>query len=71
MMGLVLGIFSLGYALFQVPSSWIADKLGPRKALTIVVSIWSCFTALNEVYERKIKQAEEKVSKASYQLLSA
>ncbi len=38
LMGLVLGIFAVGYALFQVPSGWIADKLGPRKALTIVVS---------------------------------
>lgn len=46
LMGLVLGIFALGYALFQVPSGWIADKLGPRKALTIVVTVWSCFTAL-------------------------
>ncbi len=46
MMGLVLGIFAVGYALFQVPAGWIADKLGPRKALTIVVSVWSVFTAL-------------------------
>ena len=46
LMGLVLGIFAVGYALFQVPSGWIADKLGPRKALTIVVSVWSMFTAL-------------------------
>ncbi|UCD49823.1 MAG: MFS transporter [Phycisphaerales bacterium] len=45
-MGLVLGIFAVGYALFQVPSGWIADRLGPRKALTIVVSVWSVFTAL-------------------------
>ncbi len=34
MMGLVLGIFAVGYALFQVPSGWIADHLGPRKART-------------------------------------
>jgi ACS family glucarate transporter-like MFS transporter len=46
MMGLVLGIFAVGYALFQVPSGWIADHLGARKALTIVVSVWSMFTAL-------------------------
>ncbi|MHC4518330.1 MAG: MFS transporter, partial [Planctomycetota bacterium] len=46
MMGLVLGIFAFGYALFQVPSGWIADRLGARKALTIVVSVWSVFTAL-------------------------
>ncbi len=46
LMGLVLGIFAIGYALFQIPSGWIADRLGPRKALTIVVSVWSVFTAL-------------------------
>ncbi len=46
LMGLVLGIFAVGYALFQVPSGWIADRLGPRKALTIVVAVWSAFTAL-------------------------
>jgi ACS family glucarate transporter-like MFS transporter len=46
MLGLILGIFAVGYALFQVPSGWIADRFGPRKALTIVVSVWSCFTAL-------------------------
>jgi ACS family glucarate transporter-like MFS transporter len=45
-MGLVLGIFAIGYALFQVPSGWIADRLGPRKALALVVSVWSVFTAL-------------------------
>lgn len=46
MLGLILGIFAVGYALFQVPSGWFADRFGPRKALTIVVSVWSCFTAL-------------------------
>ena len=46
LMALVLGIFAVGYALFQIPSGWIADHLGARKALTIVVSVWSIFTAL-------------------------
>lgn len=46
LMALVLGIFAVGYALFQIPSGWIADHLGARKALTIVVSVWSVFTAL-------------------------
>lgn len=45
MMGYIFGIFALGYALFQIPSGWIADRFGPRKALTGVVSIWSVFTA--------------------------
>jgi MFS transporter, ACS family, glucarate transporter len=46
MMGLVLGIFAFGYALFQVPAGWFADRFGARWALTIVVSVWSVFTAL-------------------------
>ena len=44
-MGWVLSIFSLGYALFQVPSGALADKIGSRKTLTFIVSIWSAFTA--------------------------
>lgn len=46
MFGLILGIFAVGYALFQVPSGWIADRFGARKALTVVVTVWSMFTAL-------------------------
>ena len=46
MMGYVFGIFAVGYALFQIPSGWLSDRVGPRRALTIVVVIWSIFTAL-------------------------
>ncbi len=46
MMGYVFGIFAIGYALFQVPAGWFSDRAGPRRALTIVVIIWSIFTAL-------------------------
>lgn len=44
--GVILGIFAIGYALCQVPSGWFADRFGARKALTIVVSVWSVFTAM-------------------------
>ncbi|MGI9473932.1 MAG: MFS transporter [Rubripirellula sp.] len=46
MMGYVFGIFAVGYALFQIPAGWFSDRVGPRRALTIVVIIWSIFTAL-------------------------
>jgi MFS family permease len=46
MMGYIFGVFALGYALFQIPSGWLADKYGPKKALTWVVISWSSFTAL-------------------------
>jgi MFS transporter, ACS family, glucarate transporter len=45
-MGWILSIFSLGYALFQVPSGMLADKIGSRKTLTLIVSLWSVFTAM-------------------------
>lgn len=47
MMGYVFGIFAIGYALFQIPAGWFSDRAGPRRALTIVVIIWSIFTALS------------------------
>lgn len=46
-MGYVFGIFAIGYALFQIPAGWFSDKAGPRKALTIVVIVWSVFTAMS------------------------
>jgi MFS transporter, ACS family, glucarate transporter len=46
-MGWVLSIFALGYALFQTPSGVLADRLGPRKILTVVVTLWSIFAALS------------------------
>jgi len=46
MMGYVFGIFALGYALFQIPTGWLADYYGPKKALSWIVMAWSSFTAL-------------------------
>ncbi len=46
MMGYVFGIFAVGYALFQIPAGWFSDRAGPRLALTVVVVVWSIFTAL-------------------------
>lgn len=44
--GWAMSIFALGYALFQTPAGLFADKYGSRKVLTIVVALWSIFTAL-------------------------
>jgi MFS transporter, ACS family, glucarate transporter len=38
--------FSLAYALFEVPSGWLGDRLGPRRVLVRIVLCWSLFTAL-------------------------
>lgn len=45
-MGWILSAFALGYALFQTPSGLLADKYGPHKVLTTIVSLWSVFTVL-------------------------
>lgn len=45
-MGWAFGIFAIGYALFQIPAGWYSDRAGPRHALTVVVIVWSIFTAL-------------------------
>ncbi|QDV25516.1 MFS transporter [Aureliella helgolandensis] len=45
-MGWVFAAFSLGYALFQTPSGWLADRLGPRRVLAAIVVVWSVFTGL-------------------------
>ena len=44
-MGKVFAAFGLAYALFEIPSGWWGDKLGPRQVLMRVVLWWSFFTA--------------------------
>ena len=44
-MGLVLGAFFWTYAIMQVPSGWIVDRIGPRVTYAVSVAWWSVFTA--------------------------
>lgn len=44
-MGYVFSAFTLAYALFEVPSGWLADRFGPRLMLTRIVVWWSIMTA--------------------------
>lgn len=48
-MGWVFAAFSLGYALFQTPSGWLADRFGPRRVLASIVAVWSVFTGLTSL----------------------
>jgi len=43
--GWVGTVFLLGYALFEVPSGHLGDRLGARRILTRIVLWWSVFTA--------------------------
>jgi sugar phosphate permease len=43
-MGWILSSFQWAYALFQIPGGWLGDRIGPRRALTLIVTWWSLFT---------------------------
>lgn len=45
-LGALFSFFLLGYALFQTPAGWLADKWGPRRVLAGSVIWWGAFTAL-------------------------
>ncbi len=45
-MSYVFSAFTLAYSLFEVPSGWLGDRLGPRRVLTRIVLWWSAFTML-------------------------
>ena len=42
--GLIFGSFALGYALFQIPAGYFADRFGPRRVVAAVVIAWSLLT---------------------------
>lgn len=44
-MGWVFSAFTLSYALFEIPTGYLGDKIGARKVLMRVVLWWSFFTA--------------------------
>lgn len=44
--GWVIGVFTIAYAVFEIPSGILGDRIGPRKVLTRIVIWWSVFTSL-------------------------
>jgi MFS family permease len=38
--------FALAYALFEIPTGWLGDRLGPKKVLIRIVLCWLFFTAM-------------------------
>jgi ACS family glucarate transporter-like MFS transporter len=44
-LGWVFSAFIAGYALFQAPAGWLADRYGPRRVLTLGIVWWSVFTS--------------------------
>src|SRR5713101_6610804 len=44
-MSYIISSFRWGYALFQIPGGWLGDRIGPRRALALIVTWWSIFTS--------------------------
>lgn len=44
--GWILGMFTIAYAAFEIPTGWLGDRLGGKKLLIRVVLWWSFFTIL-------------------------
>jgi len=44
--GWVLASFALAYALFEIPSGALGDRIGPRAVFIRIVLVWSLFTAV-------------------------
>jgi ACS family glucarate transporter-like MFS transporter len=53
-LGFVFSAFLLGYALFQTPAGWLADRFGPRRVLTVGVIWWGIFSALTAAISHNI-----------------
>ena len=45
-MSFVFSAFTFAYGLFEIPTGWWADRIGPRRVLTRIVTWWSAFTML-------------------------
>jgi len=46
MWGWVVGIFTVSYAVFEIPTGRMGDRKGARRVLTRIVLWWSAFTTL-------------------------
>jgi ACS family glucarate transporter-like MFS transporter len=56
-LGVVFSAFLWGYALFQTPAGWLADRFGPRRVLTAGVLWWGIFSALTAAISHGIANA--------------
>jgi ACS family glucarate transporter-like MFS transporter len=47
--GWVAAAFTTGYAIFQFPGGLMGDRIGPRKALTLIMVLWGVFAILTSL----------------------
>ena len=45
-LGVVLSVFFIGYAIMQLPGGWLADRLGSKRVIIVSLLAWSVFTVV-------------------------
>lgn len=55
-LGYIFSAFLVGYAVFQTPGGWLADRLGPRWVIGLAVIWWGVFTVLTASIPTDIAQ---------------
>ena len=42
--GIIVGVFSIGYLLFEIPSNLLLEKIGAKKTMTRIMILWGLVT---------------------------
>ncbi len=65
-LGMMLAAFAWGYALFQLPGGAWSDRVGPRRALTVICVGWGVCTLLVGVVPARVASATVILSRSSW-----
>ena len=55
-LGNVFSAFTFGYAVFQFPAGFLADRFGPRRVLSAALVCWGVFNVLTALVQEQAKQ---------------
>jgi len=50
-LGYVFSAFTIGYAVFQIPAGFLADRFGPRRVLSVALVYWGVFNVLTALIQ--------------------
>jgi hypothetical protein len=51
--GLGVGLFYVGYILFEVPSNLLLQKIGARKTITRIMCLWGLISGLHRLHQQR------------------
>src|SRR5260370_28674850 len=52
--GFGAGLFSVGYALFQVPSNLVLERVGPRRWVFCIMVAWGALSTANSLVQGRV-----------------